>query len=59
MARYISKQEQYGYLWLEEAERIYLDDELFEIASCAEFPEELDGLLYTFDSIENYEEDCQ
>jgi hypothetical protein len=58
MARQISKQQQYGYLWIEEAERIYLDDELFEIASCADFPDELKGLLHTFDSIENYEEEC-
>jgi hypothetical protein len=57
MARKISKQEQYGHLWIEEAERIYLDDELFEIAACADFPEELDDLWDTLDDIDDYDEE--
>jgi hypothetical protein len=44
MTDYISKQDQYGHLWLEEAERFYYNDLDQLTVACAELAEELEYL---------------
>lgn len=41
MARYVSKQEQFGHLWLAEAERFEHDHDDWEVAVCANLADEL------------------
>ena len=57
MQPYISKQQKYGLLWLDEAERCaegVMCDEIEEIAECAELAEEVEDLWFNYEGEVDY-----
>ena len=59
MIPYISKQEKYGQLWLDEAQLCaegIMCDEIMQVAASAELSDDLEDLWDDFDDIENYDE---